>query len=388
MADRSFLQWPFFEEEHRHLASDLETWARDNLTNAEHDRDLDKRATAAMRSLGNAKWLRFCIPARYGGMHDPIDVRSICLARDTLARFDPLVEFVFAMQGLGSASLSLFGSHELCSRYLPDVGAGLSMAAFAVSEREAGSDVAAIQTRAILSGDCYIINGEKAWISNAGIADYYVVFARTSEEGARGLSALVVDADTPGLRVSERIETLAPHPLGVVQLRDCAVSRKQLLGAPGEGFKIAMATLDMFRATVGAAALGFARRAMDEALARVRVRRLFGKTLAEFQMTQAKLADMATAIDAAALLVYRAAWMKDTGAQRVTREASMAKMFATEAAQEVIDSALQLFGGEGVTRGSVLEALYREIRALRIYEGATEVQKLIIARQLLERTGA
>ncbi len=388
MADSSFLQWPFFEDHHRRLASSLQAWAHDNLSEKDSDTGVDSRTRALVKRLGNATWLRYCVPALYGGSHQNLDVRSLCLMRETLARFSALAEFAFAMQGLGSYPIALCGAPELRAHYLPKVCSGEAIAAFALSEREAGSDVAAVQTRAERRGREYVLSGEKTWISNAGIADYYIVFARTRDEGSKGLSAFVLDAANPGLRVSETIETMAPHPLGSLELRDCIVPSDHLIGLEGEGFKIAMATLDMFRATVGAAALGFARRALDAALQRVRSRQLFGQALAEFQMTQATIAEMATAIDAAALLVYRAAWTKDTGAPRVTREASMAKMFATEAAQGVIDSALQLFGGEGVVRGSIVEALYREIRALRIYEGATEVQKLIIARQVLQNAPA
>ncbi len=384
MADRSFLQWPFFEDEHRHLADTVQRWALENLSHEDSNLAVDSRTQKLVRKMGAAKWLRYCVPASYGGIHDKLDVRSLCLIRETLARFDALAEFAFAMQGLGSYPITMSGSQDLRTRYLPKVGTGGAIAAFALSEREAGSDVAAIETRALLKGEGYVLNGEKTWISNAGIADYYVIFARTADIGAKGLSAFLVDATAPGLRVTQTIETMAPHPLGTLELHDCEVPRGQLLGREGEGFKIAMTTLDTFRATVGAAALGLARRALDEAVRRARSRRLFGKALADFQMTKATIADMATTIDAAALLVYRAAWRKDAGARRVTREASMAKMFATEAAQGVIDSALQLFGGEGVVRGSVVEELYREIRALRIYEGATEVQKLIIARQIFE----
>ncbi|MDQ6931777.1 MAG: acyl-CoA dehydrogenase family protein [Candidatus Eremiobacteraeota bacterium] len=384
MADRSFLEWPFFEEHHRQLAGTVQSWAHENLSQDNDGVGIDSRTHALVKKLGEDKWLRYCVPALYGGIHDGLDVRSLCLIRETLARFDALAEFAFAMQGLASYPITMAGSQELNSRYLPKVCSGDAIAAFALSERDAGSDVAAIETQALLQGEKYVLNGEKTWISNAGIADYYIVFARTADIGAKGLSAFVIDAAAPGLRVTQTIETMAPHPLGTLELHDCKVARGQLLGSEGEGFKIAMATLDTFRATVGAAALGFARRALDEAVRRAQTRRLFGQALGEFQMTQATIADMATTIDAAALLVYRAAWRKDTGASRVTREASMAKMFATEAAQGVIDSSLQLFGGEGVVRGSVVEKLYREIRALRIYEGATEVQKLIIARQVFQ----
>jgi acyl-CoA dehydrogenase len=311
-------------------------------------------------------------------------VRSLCLIRETLARTSGLADFAFAMQGLGSASIALHGSAALKRHYLPKVCAGRQVAAFALSEPEGGSDVSALRTSARRDGDDYVLDGSKTWISNAGIADHYVVFARTGEApGAKGLSAFVVDAGTPGLAVSERIAIIAPHPLGMLTFANCRVPRGQLLGNPGDGFKIAMATLDIFRSTVGAAALGFARRALDEAVSRVGGREVFGKKLAEFQLTQAKLADMATEIDAAALLIYRAAWTRDRVAERVTREAAMAKMYATEAAQRVIDAAVQLHGGMGVVSGVPVERLYREIRALRIYEGTTEIQKLVIASQVL-----
>jgi acyl-CoA dehydrogenase len=304
--------------------------------------------------------------------------------RETLARHSGLADFAFAMQGLGSGAIALFGAPELQRKYLPAVRSGKAIAAFALSEPAAGSDVAAVATSAAVDGDDYIVNGEKTWISNGGIADFYTLFVRTGEApGAKGLTALVVDADTPGLRIAERIEVIAPHPLATLQFDACRVPRAQLLGQPGAGFKVAMATLDIFRSTVGAAALGFARRALDEALRQVKERRLFGAPLADLQMTQGRIADMALAIDAAALLVYRAAWTRDCIADRVTREAAMAKLFATEAAQQVIDQAVQLFGGRGVRRGEKVEELYREIRALRIYEGASEVQKLVIAKQVL-----
>jgi len=311
-------------------------------------------------------------------------VRRLCIAREILARHDGLADFVFAMQGLGSASIALAGSEELKRHYLPRVAEGRQIAAFALSEPEGGSDVADLGTVARAEGDRYVLSGRKMWISNGGIADHYVVFARTGEApGARGLSAFVVDAGTPGLRVAERIQVIAPHPLALLVFEDCRVPATHRLGQPGEGFKIAMATLDIFRATVGAAALGFARRALDEAVERVKVRQAFGKRLAEFQATQLKLADMATEVDAAALLVYRAAWTKDRVAERVTRESAMAKLYATEAAQRVIDAAVQLWGGMGVVHGVAVERLYREIRSLRIYEGTSEIQKLVIAGQVL-----
>ncbi len=385
MADRTFLGWPFFETAHRELAASLETWAERHVAAHGHDEhDVDAACRDLVARLGRDGWLRYAVPKAYGGHFDKLDVRSLCLIRETLGRHSGLADFAFAMQGLGSASISLFGSDELKRRYLPEVCAGTRIAAFALSEPEGGSDVAGMKTAARLDGDHYVLDGAKTWISNGGIAGHYVVFARTGEApGAKGLSAFVVDADTPGLTIAERIQVIAPHPLATLSFRNCRVKRTQLLGKPGDGFKIAMATLDVFRSTVGAAALGFARRALDEAVSYAKSREAFGQKLAEFQLTQAKLADMAVEVDAAALLIYRAAWTKDKVADRVTREASMAKMFATEAAQRVIDAAVQIHGGTGVVAGAPVEQLYREIRALRIYEGTTEIQKLVIAGQVL-----
>jgi alkylation response protein AidB-like acyl-CoA dehydrogenase len=320
----------------------------------------------------------------YGGEHDVIDTRAICLLRETLARHAGLADFAFAMQGLGSGAITLHGSEAQKRAYLPRVAAGEAIAAFALSEPDAGSDVAALQCAAHEQGDDYVLDGEKTWISNGGIADFYVVFARTGEQpGARGISAFIVDADAPGLSIAQRIEVIAAHPLARLVFSGCRVPKGRLLGAPGQGFRIAMQTLDIFRTSVAAAALGFARRALDEALERATGRRMFNQTLADFQITQAKLAQMATAVDSGALLTYRAAWQCDQG-HGVTREAAMAKMVATENAQQVIDAAVQMWGGLGVTSGQAVERLYREIRALRIYEGATEVQQLIIARELLK----
>jgi len=385
MADRSFLDWPFFDAEHRRLAADIDHWADTHIAPFEHDEDdVDALSRQFVAALGQGGWLSYCVPAAYGGRHENLDVRSLCIIRETLARRTGLADFAFAMQGLGSASIALFGDQALKQHYLPQVATGKRIAAFAISEPEGGSDVANMRTRAQRQGDDYIIDGTKAWISNAGLAHQYVLFARTGEApGAKGISAFVVDADTPGLSVSERIDVIAPHPLGTLSLNHCAVPASQMLGQAGQGFKVAMATLDIFRATVGAAALGFARRALDETLARVLSREVFGAKLADHQLTQARLADMALQIDAAALLVYRAAWTKDCQADRVTREAAMAKLYATEAAQQVIDSAVQLFGGLGVVSGTPVERLYREIRALRIYEGTSEIQKLVIAAQIL-----
>ena len=394
MSDESFLAWPFFDDEHRTQARALERWAEQSLPplleGVEDNADAVYACVGRLvRELGQAGWLGACVPAAYGGKREKVDVRSLCIARETLGRASGLADFAFAMQGLGSAPVTLFGRDEQKQSILPGIAAGTIVGAFALSEPSAGSDVAAITSTATRDGNGWRLDGVKTWISNAGLAHYYVIFARTGEgPGTKGLSAFIVDAEAPGLDASERIEVMAPHPLGTLRLAGCRVSADCLLGQPGEGFKIAMSTLDIFRATVGAAALGFARRAFDEALKRASGRRMFGHALAEFQLTQAKLADMAVAIDAAALLVYRAAWTKDVLGTRVTREASMAKLFATESAQQVIDAALQIFGGLGVVRGMTVERLYREIRALRIYEGTSEVLKLVIASKVLEATPA
>jgi acyl-CoA dehydrogenase len=387
MADTDYLQWPFFEPRHAELARELDAWAAANLEHG-HGASVDDTCRVLVAQLGRAGWLRHAVGGtRWGGRLDTVDTRAICLIRETLARHASLADFAFAMQGLGSGSISLFGSDEQKQAYLPRVAAGESIAAFALSEPEAGSDVAAMQCAARREGDVYVLDGEKTWISNGGIADFYVVFARTGEQpGARGISAFIVDADTPGFEIAERIDVIAPHPLARLRFANCRVPAAMRIGEPGQGFKVAMATLDVFRTSVAAAALGFARRALDEALARAASRKMFGRTLADFQITQAKLAQMATSVDAAALLTYRAAWQRDQG-RRVTKEAAMAKLTATENAQQVIDAALQMFGGQGVVSGQPVEALYREIRALRIYEGASEVQQLIIARELLGEHG-
>ncbi len=385
MADTSFLTWPFFDDAHRQLAADIDGWAdREVAPHAHEEHDVDRLVRRFVLALGDAGWLKHCVPARHGGHSDNLDVRSICLIRESLARRSGLADFAFGMQGLGSAPISLFGSPDLQGRYLPGVASGARIAAFAISEPDAGSDVANITTTAVADGDGYVLNGTKTWISNAGLAQQYVLFARTGEApGAKGLSAFVVDAETPGLSVAARTDLIAPHPLGTLQLDNCRVPRTHMLGAPGDGFKVAMATLDVFRSSVGAAALGFARRALDEALTRSRERVAFGQRLSDMPLIQAKLADMALRVDAAALLIYRAAWTKDTQGRRVTREASMAKLYATEAAQEVVDQAVQIFGALGVVSGSPVEQLYREVRALRIYEGTSEVQKMVIAAQTL-----
>jgi acyl-CoA dehydrogenase len=379
------LDWPWFTDDHRRYATKLQRWAEQNIAHLPHD-DVDAACRARAKLLGDAGFLKPTIPNAYGGLHATFDVRTLCLTREILGFYDGLADFAFAMQGLGTGAITLFGSDALKERYLPAVGAGRAIAAFALSEPEAGSDVAALATTAQADGNAHVrLTGRKTFISNGGIADFYVVFARTGEgPGAKGLSAFVVDADTPGFTIAERIEVIAPHPLATLAFDGAQVPVENRLGQPGEGFKVAMATLDIFRSTVGAAALGFARRALAETVERASTRKLFGAPLADLQLTQAAIAEGATEVDAAALLVYRAAWTKDTGAARVTREAAMAKMFATEAAQRVIDRAVQVFGGLGVTKGVKVEELYREIRALRIYEGATEVQKLVIARETLK----
>jgi acyl-CoA dehydrogenase len=379
------LSWPFFDDGHRRFAQALSRWADATLPSLPHD-DVDAACRARVKALGEGGFLKAVVAAEHGGLNPRLDVRTLCLAREILAFRDGLADFAFAMQGLGTGSISLYGSAELKARYLPPVRDGKAIAAFALSEPEAGSDVAALATTAKPDGPSYVrIDGAKTWISNGGIADHYVVFARSGEgAGAKGLSAFIVDADTKGLQVAERIEVIAPHPLATLRFDGVRVPLTHRLGNPGDGFKVAMATLDVFRSTVGAAALGFARRALHETIERAASRKLFGAPLAELQMTQAAIADSADDVDASALLVYRAAWTKDQGAARVTREAALAKLHATEAAQRVIDRAVQLHGGLGVTKGVKVEELYREIRALRIYEGATEVQKIVIARELLK----
>jgi acyl-CoA dehydrogenase len=381
MPDETYLGWPFFDDRHRRRAAELERFATTELAglaNQAHDDEaVDATCREIVRRLGRAGLLEPCCVTEANGA---FDVRSLCLSRDILARHEGLADFAFAMQGLGTGPISLFGSQAQRQAYLPPVMRGERIAAFALSEPDAGSDVGAIATTARRDVGGYVLDGTKTWISNGGIADHYVVFARTGPQpGAKGLSAFVVDAGTPGLTVAARIRTIAPHPLATLAFRECRVPAHALIGVEGEGFKIAMATLDVFRTTVGAAALGFARRALDEALRRCEEREVFGKRLGEYQLSQAKIADMALGVDAAALLVYRSAWTRDTLGRRVTREASMAKLFATETAQQVIDAAVQLFGGAGVVSGATVETLYREIRALRIYEGTSEVQRLVIA---------
>ncbi|MGH8169088.1 MAG: acyl-CoA dehydrogenase family protein [Steroidobacteraceae bacterium] len=393
-SSQSFLDWPFFDDSHRNLAGRLRDWAATHLSDppaAEDRESIDAACRRLVHDMGRAGWTRYCVPGETdGGEAARFDVRALALIRETLARHDALADFAFAMQGLGSGAISLAGSPELRARYLPRVAAGEAIAAFALSEPDAGSDVAALRCRATRTSDGYTLEGEKTWISNGGIADFYCVFARTSGPDVRpdgttsadGITAFVVDAATPALSIARRIDTISPHPLATLNFDGCLVPLAQRLGSEGKGFKIAMRTLDIFRTSVAGAAVGFAQRALDEALAHSARRRLFGKPLADFQLTQAALADMAAGIDAARLLTYRAAWLRD-GGERATAEVAMAKMTATETAQQVIDRAVQLFGGRGVARGEVVERLYRDIRALRIYEGATEVQKLIIGRELI-----
>ncbi|MEM5519481.1 acyl-CoA dehydrogenase family protein [Sulfitobacter sp. AS59] len=379
MSDRSFLDWPFFEDRHRALADDLDAWAAGALAGVDHS-DTDEACRSLVGMLGAGGWLQYS-GAQAG---EALDVRSLCLIRETLARHDGLADFSFAMQGLGTGAISLFGTAEQQVEWLPKTRTGAAISAFALTEPQSGSDVANSTMTAERDGDDYILNGEKTWISNGGIADVYTLFARTGEApGARGLSAFILPAGLPGFEVAERLQVIAPHPLATLRFTDCRVPASSILGAPGQGFAIAMSVLDVFRSTVAAAALGFARRALDEALQRVTAREVQGKPLADLQMVQGHIADMAVDVDASALLIYRAAWLKDQGAPRVTREAAMAKLFATDHAQIVIDKAVQLFGGDGVRHGMMVESLYREIRALRIYEGASDVQRVVIARQTI-----
>jgi acyl-CoA dehydrogenase len=387
MADTSFMSWPFFDDHHRTWRTDLARWAKEAVPGLIDHHDVDGSCRRLVAALGEGGWLRAVVPA---GAQARFDVRTLCLARETLAYESGLADFAFAMQGLGTGPISLFGSEELKRRYLGRVASGEAIAAFALSEPDAGSDAAAMTTTATPDGPDHVrLDGCKTWISNGGIADHYVVFARSGEAaGARGVSAYMVDADNPGLTVAERIDVIAPHPLATLVFEGCRVPVSARVGGAGEGFKVAMGTLDVFRSTVGAAALGLGRRALDEALHRAATRKMFGGVLGDLQLTQAGLAEMATGIDASALLVYRAAWTKDSGVPRITREAAMAKMFATEAAQATIDRAVQVFGGLGVKSGVKVEELYREIRALRIYEGATEVQKVVIGRELMKEAQA
>jgi acyl-CoA dehydrogenase len=388
MADRSFLDWPFLNDSHRRLAEALDDWCRDELAE-EDEADVDAVCRNLVRKLGAGGWLRYCVPAAFGGVHKRLDVRSLALIRETLARHSGLADYAFAMQGLGSGTITLFGTDAQKQAYLPPVARGEKIAAFALTEPVSGSDVASMETSVEERDGGYAVNGAKTYISNGGIADYYVLFARTGEApGAKGISAFIVDADTRGLSVSERIHVIAPHPLATLRFENMELSACALLGERGRGFAQAMATLDIFRTTVGAAALGFARRALDEATGRALSRRLGSGMLADNPITQSKIAEMVLDVDTSALLIYRAAWLRDVKGQRNSREAALAKLHATDSAQAVIDKAVQMFGGLGVTQGQVVERLYREIRALRIYEGASEVQKVVIARQHLANFAA
>ena len=382
MADESFLKWPFFDDTHRQLTMSLKQWSAKNLDSTNHS-DVDSACRQLVTELGQSGWLNYSAvdPSKSGDM---LDVRTLCLIRETLAYHDGLADFAFAMQGLGAGAISLFGTRDQ-KQILQETRSGKYICAFALSEHKSGSDVANIEASAERDGAKYILAGEKTWISNGGIADVYVVFVRTGEaSGSRGLSAFLVPADCQGLEIVERLDVIAPHPLARIRFNNVKLPADSMIGRPGDGFKIAMSVLDVFRSTVGAAALGFARRSFDETLSRCSNRELFGAPMTELQMVQGHLADMALRIDAAALLVYRAAWCKDQGQNRVSREAAMAKLFATEESQKVIDTAVQLHGGDGVKKGSVVESLYREIRALRIYEGASDIQRIVVSRQALE----
>jgi acyl-CoA dehydrogenase len=385
MADQTFITWPFFETKHADHLATLSAWSKENAgdLHVESD-DVDADCRRLVDILGRAGWLRHAVPAAYGGASDTIDVRTLCLTRQTLAYHSGLADFAFAMQGLGTGSITLFGTEAVKLAYLPKVATGAMIAGFALSEKEAGSDIAAMATTATRVEGGWRINGEKTWISNGSIADILTLFAYSGEApGARGISAFAFPTATPGFSVTEKIGLIAPHPLATIRFDNCFIPDDHVLGNAGEGFKIAMATLDMFRSTVGAAALGFARRASDEAIGRATTRKLFGGPLSDLQFTQGAIADMAVGNDVSALLIYRAAWAKDSGQPRITREAAMAKLYATDTAQENIDKAVQLFGGAGVVSGNMVERLYREIRALRIYEGASEVQKVVIARAVI-----
>ena len=394
-ASTKHLNLPLFDSAHREIGNCLADWLPKQSIDERDDRAACK---AWVKLLGANQWLKYCVPASSGGAFETIDSRALVILRENLAFHSALGDFAFAMQGLGSGAISLAGSAELREKYLPQVARGEKIAAFALSEPDAGSDVAAMKTEALRAASMpangqfgYKINGEKTWISNGGIADFYCVFAKTDmQAGSRGISAFVVDAGTRGLDDSEHIQVMAPHPLAVLKFNQCQVNASQLLGEENAGFKLAMATLDIFRPSVAAAALGFARRALHEARSYAQARPMFGKTLADQQITQAKLGEMAALIDAGALLTYRAAWMRDVALpsgeasrEDYTAAAAMAKMVATENANKVIDMALQMHGGMGVKVGTHIEALYRDIRALRIYEGATEVQQLILGKSVL-----
>jgi acyl-CoA dehydrogenase len=381
---KMLLKLPLFDERHRALRARLQEVAPrlEALAPRGEAGEVDEAGREAIRVCAEAGLCRLLVPREFGG--DGTDLRSLCIARESLAAASGLADAVFAVQGLGSYPLALSGNRALAERYLPAVAEGRAIAAFAMTEPEAGSDASALSARATRGGDGYVIDGTKVFISNATIASFFVVFARTAEGTRRAISAFVVDAATPGVTIARRQEMSAPHPIAELRFEGCRVPAENRLGDEGDGMRLALGTLDFFRTSVGASACGLAARALDESRSRARSRRQFGAAIGSFQLTQAALADMATELDAARLLVYRAAWTKDDGASRVTEEAAMAKLFATEAAQRIVDRAVQIHGGSGVERGSVVERLYREVRALRIYEGTSEIQRLVIARQLLE----
>lgn len=377
------LDWPFFNDQHRALAGEVSRWAASqHVAHA----DADAACRTWVKLLGGAGFLRYCVPAAHGGALTTLDSRALCILREHLAEHDALADFAFAMQGLGSGAITLAGSEAMKATWLPRVARGQAIAAFALTEPNAGSDVAAMATTATPTKKGWRLDGSKTWISNGGIADFYCVFARSKAEssGAKGITAFLVPADAKGLKIAERIETISPHPLATLEFDDCEISDANRIGAEGDGFKIAMRTLDIFRVSVAAAAVGFARRALHETVARANERAMFGSTLSAQPLAQAIIGDMATDLDAAALLTYRAAWQRDTSDARTTAVAAMAKLAATEHAQTIIDRAVQLHGGLGVRAGHIVERLYRDIRALRIYEGATEVQRLIIGRETLQ----
>lgn len=379
------LNTPLLEDHHRRLAEQVDRFVREQVRGAASSQTEDDEARRLVNALAREGLLAYAVPAEFDSGSKSLDVRALCVVREHLAYESSLADLMFAMQGLGSFPVSLAGSNELKRTILPRVKSGEAIAAFAITEPDAGSDVSAIQTTARRDGPDFVLDGVKTFISNAGLADFYTVFAKTGrDKGSKGISAFVVEKNAPGFLFEEKIELIAPHPIGRVRFDQCRVPSSNLLGEEGQGFKIAMATLDTFRATVGAAAVGLAWRALDEALTYAKRRVQFGRPISEFQATQMKLAEMATELDAARLLVYRAAWIKDSDAGRVTKESAMAKLFATEAAGRIIDAAVQIHGGTGVVRGAVVEHLYREARALRIYEGTSEIQKLVIANQLLK----
>jgi acyl-CoA dehydrogenase len=379
---------PFFDSDHLALRERAQSWIKEKFFPlSQHDENLERRAIDLAGALGTAGFLKHAVPEDFGGVRATVQARDLCVLREEFAYADALADTMFAMQALGSYPITFAGSHEQRNSMLPRIARGECIAAFAITEPDAGSDVASLKTRAERRGNEYRLTGTKRFISNAGIAENYVVFAATDpEKKGKGISAFVLASDTPGLRIKEKTELLSPHPIGVIELDGCLVAKEALLGAEGRGLAIALATLDLLRCTVGAAALGFARRALDEAIGYSKTRRQFGRAIAEFQATKFKLAEMATELEAARLLVYQAAWAHDRGDNTAKQKSSMAKFYATEAAQRIVDQALQIHGGNGLIAGSIMERLYRDVRALRIYEGTSEIQKVIIARNLLAKS--